>query len=93
MQRVVQAVVDIHTREVTDAQVPSNIALYAQWGGGKSFAKGESVPARGLCRLVPCSKVRTTFVELRPAAQSGGRGVGATVPVYRPPADNQHAMH
>ena len=51
MQRVVQAVVDIHTREVTDAQVPSNIALYAQWGGGKSFAKGESVPARGLCQL------------------------------------------
>ena len=40
VSRLAKAIVDIHCRAREDAQVPSNIALYAEWGGGKSFARG-----------------------------------------------------
>ena len=35
------AVVSVHCRGREDAQVPTNVALCAEWGGGKSFAKRE----------------------------------------------------
>ena len=53
VQRVVRSVVDVHRREVADAQVPFNVALCAQWGGRKSFAKGGSAPAAGLAQPQP----------------------------------------
>jgi hypothetical protein len=40
VSRLAKAIVDIHCRARGDAQVPSNVALYAEWGGGKSFARG-----------------------------------------------------
>ena len=36
-----ESIVKIHCPDHKDAMVPSNIALYAEWGGGKSFAKNK----------------------------------------------------